>query len=157
MTGISSIEPYLMPTRRELPDNTAGWTVRPERAVLLVHDMQRYFVGFLPSGRPPTSDLVGNAVRLRRACVDHGVPVAYTTQPGGMTDQQRGLLKDFWGPGMTVDPDDREVIPQLSPAPADWVLTKWRYSAFFRSDLLARMRASGRDQLVICGVYAHVG
>ncbi|GHA01100.1 hypothetical protein GCM10010329_23450 [Streptomyces spiroverticillatus] len=87
----------------------------------------------------------------------NGVPVAYTAQPGGMGDEQRGLLKDFWGPGMRTDPADREVIDELTPGPDDWSLTKWRYSAFFRSDLLERMRAAGRDQLIVCGVYAHVG
>jgi isochorismate hydrolase len=58
---------------------------------------------------------------------------------------------------MRVDPADREVVGPLKPWPADWIFTKWRYSAFHRSDLLARMRAHGRDQLIICGVYAHVG
>jgi isochorismate hydrolase len=85
------------------------------------------------------------------------MPVAYTAQPGGMTDEQRGLLKDFWGPGMRVDPADREVVEPLAPGPDDQVFTKWRYSAFFRSGLLEWMRAHGRDQLVLCGVYAHVG
>ncbi|MGN2259519.1 isochorismatase family protein, partial [Pseudomonas aeruginosa] len=78
-------------------------------------------------------------------------------QPGSMTEEQRGLLKDFWGPGMRASPADREVVEELAPGPDDWLLTKWRYSAFFHSDLLQRMRAAGRDQLVLCGVYAHVG
>jgi isochorismate hydrolase len=37
------------------------------------------------------------------------------------------------------------------------VFTKWRYSAFARTDLLAWLRGHEVDQLVICGVYAHVG
>jgi isochorismate hydrolase len=74
-----------------------------------------------------------------------------------MTEQQRGLLEDFWGPGMRADPAERRIVEPIRPAEHDWVLTKWRYSAFFRSDLLARMRESGRDQLLICGVYAHLG
>jgi isochorismate hydrolase len=37
------------------------------------------------------------------------------------------------------------------------VVTKWRYSAFHRTDLLRRIRAAGRDQVLICGVYAHLG
>ena len=98
-----------------------------------------------------------NAALLRERCAELGVPVAYTAQPGGMTDQERGLLKDFWGPGMRVSAEDRQVVEPLEPAPDDWVFTKWRYSAFFKSDLLERMRRQGRDQLVICGVYAHVG
>jgi isochorismate hydrolase len=117
--------------------------------------MQRFFLRPFP---PAVADpLVGNVVTVRDRCRDLGVPVAYTAQPGGMTDEQRGLLRDFWGPGMRLDPADREVVPALAPAPGDLVLTKWRYSAFFRSRLLAFMRERGRDQIVICGVYAHVG
>jgi isochorismate hydrolase len=154
--GIPAVEPYPMPVAGDMPDNAAGWTVDRRRAVLLIHDMQRYFLRPLPPGGPG-EELIRNAVLLRESCAKLGVPVAYTVQPGNMTPRERGLLHDFWGPGMRVDAADRQVAGQLTPAPADWVLTKWRYSAFFRSSLLGRMRELGRDQLVICGVYAHVG
>ncbi|WDV51788.1 isochorismatase family protein [Streptomyces coeruleorubidus] len=155
MAGIPTIEPYPMPTAGELPANTAQWAVDPARAVLLVHDMQRYFLAPLPA--PLRTQLVDNATMLRERCAELDVPVAYTAQPGGMTQAQRGLLKDFWGPGMRAAPADREVVEPIAPRPGDWILTKWRYSAFFNTDLLARMRAQGRDQLVVCGVYAHIG
>ncbi|GHG91400.1 isochorismatase family protein [Streptomyces lanatus] len=155
MAGIPPIEPYPLPSADDLPGNTAGWSADPDRAVLLVHDMQRYFLRPFPASlREP---LVRNAALLRERAVATGMPVAYTAQPGGMTDEQRGLLKDFWGPGMRVDPVDREVVEPLTPGPDDRVFTKWRYSAFFRSGLLEWMREQGRDQLVLCGVYAHVG
>ncbi|MDQ0751918.1 isochorismate hydrolase [Streptomyces africanus] len=155
MAAIPTIEPYPMPTAGELPANTAQWAVDPARAVLLIHDMQRYFLAHLPE--PLRTPLVDNAAMLRERCAELDVPVAYTAQPGGMTQAQRGLLKDFWGPGMRAAPADREVVEPIAPRPGDWILTKWRYSAFFNTDLLARMRAHGRDQLVVCGVYAHIG
>lgn len=154
MPGIPEIVPYPMPV--DLPANTARWTVDPRRAVLLVHDMQRFFLRPF-GGRAPVTDLVANAARLRRTAASLGIPVAYTAQPGGMTVAQRGLLKDFWGPGMTPSSADREVVAPVAPADGDWLLTKWRYSAFFNTELRARMWRAGRDQLVICGVYAHVG
>lgn len=155
MVGIPAIAPYDLPTADSLPANTADWTPDPRRAVLVVHDMQHFFLRPVPG--PLRAQLVHNAALLRDRAASLGVPVAYSAQPGGMTERERGLLRDFWGPGMRTAPEDREVVPELTPAEGDWLLTKRRYSAFFGSDLLQRLRAAGRDQLVLCGVYAHIG
>lgn len=155
MVGIPVIAPYAMPTADSLPANVADWTPDPGRAALVVHDMQRFFLRPLPEQLG--HQLVHNAALLRKRAVELGLPVAYSAQPGGMTPQERGLLRDFWGPGMLTTAEDREVVPELAPAEGDWLLVKRRYSAFFRSDLLERLRAAGRDQLVLCGVYAHIG
>lgn len=155
--GIPPIHAYPLPSEGELPPNTASWVPDPRRTVLLVHDMQRYFLRPFAHTDSPGIPLVRNAVLLRERCAAAGIPVAYTAQPGGMTAEERGLLHDIWGPGMQTSPEDREVVDELAPGPEDWLLTKWRYSAFFRTDLLERMRVGGRDQLLLCGVYAHVG
>ena len=155
MIGIPPIAPYALPTPTTLPENIVTWLPEPRRAVLLIHDMQRYFLAPLPESL--RGELVQRAATLRKRCSALGVPVAYTVQPGRMSTQDRGLLRDFWGSGMRTDPADRDIVPELGPEPGDLELTKWRYSAFFRSPLLERMRAAGRDQIILCGVYAHVG
>lgn len=156
MAGIPIIEPYQIPRVSDISANRASWRPDAARAVLLVHDMQSFFLRRLPDesiARP----LMKRVERLIGRARSLGIPLAYTAQPGGMTVEQRGLLKDFWGPGMAVEPADREIVGNLEPKANDWVLTKWRYSAFFKSDLLDKLRDTGRDQLVICGVYAHIG
>ncbi|MEU9955104.1 isochorismatase family protein [Streptomyces sp. NPDC050982] len=155
MTGIADIEPYPLPTSAELPKNVAAWTVDPRRGALLIHDMQRYFLRPFPEAM--TRQLVRNTVSVLDRCRALGMPVAYTMQPGGMDPSQRGLLADFWGAGMAAVLADRDVPEPLQPGPLDGVFTKWRYSAFFRTELLAWLRRHGADQLVICGVYAHIG
>ncbi|CAL9596567.1 Phenazine biosynthesis protein PhzD2 [Nocardiopsis dassonvillei] len=157
MPGIPPIQRYAMPTADELPANTARWDLDPGRAVLLVHDMQRFFLRPFAANSEPYGTLMKNCVLLREYASRAGMRIAYTAQPGRMTPRERGLLHDFWGPGMTTSARDREVVESLAPEADDWVFTKWRYSAFHRSDLLERMRAEGRDQMVLCGVYAHVG
>lgn len=157
MPAIPQIPSYSMPNEEELPANTVDWKPDPGRAALLIHDMQHFFLRPFDGTPALQKTLVENCTLLREAFADRGLPVAYTAQPGGMTPRERGLLKDFWGPGMSTSHEDRDVIAPLSPAPEDKVITKWRYSAFHASDLLQWMRGQGRDQLIVCGVYAHVG
>ena len=75
-----------------------------------------------------------------------------------MTDQQRGLLKDFWGPGMSAEPGERAVVPELAPAPSDWSLI-WRRWRAFRQLICWRVcvRRGLATTLILFGVYAHVG
>lgn len=155
--AIPTIAPYAMPTEAEIPAAGVSWIPDPARAVLLIHDMQRYFMSAFTPGRSPATELVGNIRRLRESADALGMPVAYTAQPGNMTRAQRGLLHDFWGPGMDTAPERQEIIEELAPAERDTVLTKWRYSAFHRTGLRELLARRGRDQLIICGVYAHIG
>lgn len=150
------IEPYEMPAASDVAPDLVAWRPAADRAALLVHDMQQYFVDAFPAGRAPVTDLVDNITLLRRTARSLGMPVIYTAQPGGMTPAQRGLLQDFWGAGMGADAD-RQIIAALAPQPQDVVLTKWRYSAFHGTTLANVLHRYRRDQLVICGIYAHIG
>lgn len=155
---IPKIAAYPMPQPASFPANRTEWRPDPRRAVLLIHDMQRYFLRFYDADTPLMTALVGNLVRLRDWARANGVPVVYTAQPREQPPDDRALLNDMWGPGLTVvDAALQEVVAELTPGPEDVVLTKWRYSAFKRSDLLERLQTLGRDQLVIGGVYGHIG
>ncbi|MEJ4100866.1 isochorismatase family protein [Corynebacterium mastitidis] len=146
---------YAMPAAPE--DSAARWGIEPGRSALLIHDMQRHFLRPFARGQEPAASLVANVARLRDAARAAGIPVFYTAQSAEQSERERGLLSDVWGPGLVGQPEAAEIVPGLEPEEGDVVLTKRRYSAFARADLEERLRSTGRDQLVIVGVYANIG
>jgi isochorismate hydrolase len=151
---IPPILPYPMPGRDQLTPSLAPWRPDPRRAALLIHDMQEYFTGFLPAGAAPTNELITNITAIRQT----GIPVFYSAQPSRVSRAERGLLHDLWGPGMTnAGTSAGDVVAALAPGDGDQVVVKHRYSAFHRTDLASRLAATGRDQLVVCGIFAHIG
>ncbi|MDT7845608.1 isochorismatase family protein [Streptomyces justiciae] len=155
--ALPAISPYPLPTADQLPVNRVGWTVDPDRAVLLVHDLQQHFLSAFPADEQPLTGLLDNVSRLLKRARRLGVPVVHSAQRGGQTPQQRGLQLDFWGPGVKDDPAALASPDAVAPEPGDTVLTKWKYSAFVRTGLQDLLDAAGRDQLVVVGVYAHIG
>lgn len=153
--ALPGIAPYELPTAADLPA-PGPWRPQRDRLVLLIHDMQRYFCRPFAEGAPLTP-AVANMTRLIGAARVSGVPVFYTAQRGNQFRPDRGLQADLWGPGMNATPEHEDILPDLTPVPGDIVLVKHRYSAFQRSNLDSLMRARGRDQLMICGIYAHIG
>lgn len=155
--ALPAIPSYPLPAADELPANRVSWTVDPARAVLLVHDLQHHFLSAFPADAQPVTGMLGNTARLLQRARRLGVPVVYSAQRGGQTPEERGLQLDFWGPGVADDPEALAMPGPVAPEPGDTLLTKWKYSAFARTELDALLRESGRDQLVIVGVYAHIG
>ncbi|MER7665837.1 isochorismatase family protein [Streptomyces sp. NPDC096193] len=155
--ALPAIAPYPMPDAGTLPDNRADWSVDPDRAVLLVHDLQNHFLSAFGNHTSPLGELLANTGRLTKHARSLGVPVVYSAQPGGQSPRERGLQQDFWGPGLPDEPRAAAIADAVAPEEGDTVLTKWKYSAFVRSDLAALLERHGRDQLVITGVYAHIG
>lgn len=154
---LPSIAGYALPTEEELPPSRADWPLAADRAALLVHDMQRYFVDAFTPDVAPITGIVANIAALIDTARRRSVPIFYTAQHGDQDRRDRGLQADLWGPGMRHGEAHQPIIDPLAPQPGDIVLVKHRYSAFQRSNLETLMRARGRDQLVICGVYAHIG
>lgn len=154
--ALPKIPAYALP-EAPLPPSRAPWQLQGDRAALLVHDMQRYFCAAFPDGSAPLAPATQNIARLIAAARAAGMPVFYTAQRGNQFRPDRGLQADLWGPGMSALPEHEEILPELAPAPGDHVLVKHRYSAFQRSNLDHLMRARGRDQLIVTGIYAHIG
>ncbi|MCG8919806.1 isochorismatase family protein [Actinokineospora sp. PR83] len=157
--SLPEIGSYPLPAASELPACRVDWRPDPARAALLVHDAQRYFLA--PYQGAPLPEVVANTAALLEVARRVGVPVFYTAQPGRQADEDRGLLLEFWGAGIgaVIDDDPRaaDIVDELAPRPGDTVLDKWRYSAFQRSPFTEQLAELGRDQLLITGVYAHIG
>ncbi|MDV2905161.1 isochorismatase [Phytobacter diazotrophicus] len=155
--AIPKLTGYALPTANDIPDNKVQWAFEPDRAALLIHDMQEYFLNFWGDNCPMMEKVVANIAALRQFCKQHNIPVYYTAQPKEQNDDDRALLNDMWGPGLTRSPEQQRIVAALAPDEADTVLVKWRYSAFHRSPLEQMLKETGRNQLIITGVYAHIG
>ena len=157
MTALPALSGYAapLPPTRDLPPSKAAWQLDPARATVLVHDLQQYFLRPFSPECPALSATLAGTARILASARAAGVPVFYTAQDGDHSD--RGLQGDLWGPGMRATAEDTAIVPEVSPADADHIVTKRRYSAFAKTDFGDRLAAAGRDQLVITGVYAHIG
>lgn len=152
--ALPALAPYPLPP---LPDiQAAPWELDCSRAALLIHDMQQYFINAYQLNQPPIAPVIHNIAALIKAADAQSIPVFFSAQPPQQSAPRRGLLFDVWGQGMQT-PEQAAIIPQLAPLAHHHVITKWRYSAFERTDLFNALLFSKRDQLMITGVYGHMG
>lgn len=156
---ISRLEDYEPVNLTECDSSRVSWQVDAQKSALLIHDMQDYFLNFYEKESQLIAGVIDYIRQLKQWAKQNGIPVYYTAQPKNQTPEERGLLTDMWGAGLT-DPskhDQENIVQELIPDADDTVLTKWRYSAFYKSSLLNDLKKQQKNQLIICGVYAHIG
>ena len=138
----------------ELPRNPRAAPFAPAHAALLVIDMQDYFLSpashaFLPSAPaivPAIGALVAAFAKATR-------PVFFTRHSNSPGDA--GQMAVWWRELLTAGHRFATIIAAL-PAPADAIIEKSQYDAFFHTDLEPRLRHGGVRQLVITGVTTHL-
>ncbi|WP_415975322.1 isochorismatase family protein [Rhodococcus sp. 077-4] len=124
------------------------WELQPERAAVLVHDMQPYYLNVLQhSVRARVASEASAVVARARSA---GVPILASGPRPATVLEQRGLLGPMWGLGPSTE-DIVVTEPDFVP------IAKRSYSAFYATDLEVELRRRGRDQLVIVGVFASAG
>nr|WP_243888615.1 isochorismatase family protein [Dermatophilus congolensis] len=78
---------YSYDSRTALALNGTNWKVAPERAVLLIHDMQRHYIdAFEPGGQ--ASIATARIIDLLDIAREHEIPVIYTAQDPYANDDE---------------------------------------------------------------------
>ncbi|WP_462173457.1 isochorismatase family protein [Pseudoalteromonas xiamenensis] len=93
--AIPRIASYPLPITR--PDNRTQWQLNPDKAVLLVHDMQSYFVNFYDVNSAPMKPLIERIDALIRAAKTAGIPVVYTAQPADQRSERPSIIDGLLG------------------------------------------------------------
>ncbi len=131
--------------------------LRPEKAALLVIDMQRFFLDpaspTFVCGGPA---IVGRCRKLIEAFRRAERPVIFTQHVHTSAELDGGMMK-LWWEGMVLEGSpEAKIIPELAPRPGEKVIKKHRYSAFYNTDLEIVLRCLGVSDLVICGVMTNL-
>jgi nicotinamidase-related amidase len=118
------------------------------KPAILVVDMVNDFVTGV-FGNPRSQAMVLRLAQLLDGCRADGIPVIYCSDSHlagvdvELTVHADHAIRGSWG---------AEIVPELLPKPADYSLTKRRYSAFFGTELEPLLRELGIDTVILTGV-----
>ena len=141
-------------------------SLAPERAALLVIDMQNAFVApgapmEVPAARAIVSSINRLAAELRR----RGVTIVWVAHENRKDGRDwAGFFDAFVAPGrraeaaaaLAAGSELQQLWPGLQVAPRDLRVGKNRYSALIKSDLDKTLRDRGVDTLLIAGTKTNV-
>ena len=139
------------------PFNTHTMRLNREKAVLLVVDMQYFFLD--PAS--PTFTCGGLAIlpnlkKVIQAFRQAGRPVIFSRHVHHPDGLDAGIM-GWWWEGMCLEGSpESEIHEEISPLPNEKVIFKHRYSAFYNTDLDTILRTLKVEDIVIAGIMTNM-
>lgn len=129
-------------------------TLTPNKAALLVLDMQRYFLeetshAFIPSAVP----IIPRIQFLQSTFINYRLPVVHTRQLN--TPQNAGQMNSWWKELMVETNPLSEITPDIRDEHAA-VFIKSQYDAFYNTNLEQWLIERQISQVIIVGVMTHL-
>jgi nicotinamidase-related amidase len=156
---VYSEDEVLALARRAYRTGQADFEVVPNRCALLVIDMQDEFVkpGWTPYWVPEAARMVPRLAAFIARCRKAGVPIIYTafaaTHRGLDRPRSGGRMPNRYGApdGSETWFRDGRIWHEVAPAPADIVIYKPSYGAFYDTPLHTILVNLDRDTIIITG------
>lgn len=100
----------------------------------------------------PSHEIIDRAARLARGFRTSGLPVTLVNAAGvapGRTEVPRR--------NSAPPPDWTDLVPELDVQPDDYLVTKYRWGAFYDTGLHEHLQQRGVTQIVLAGVATSIG
>jgi nicotinamidase-related amidase len=141
-----------------MSEETPNLVLEARRTAIVVIDMQKGILTRLGAPHPQTA-VVANCARLlaaARAAGAQPVLVHVGGSPDG-ADRLKPVADQAWRTTGPLPPDWSELIPELDCQPADIVILKRQWGAFYGTDLDLQLRRRSLTAIVLCGIATEFG
>ena len=137
-----------------------SFSVKPEKAALLVIDMQDDFVKphWTPFWVPDATRIVKRVRRLVDFCRNHEIPVIFTSFAGTNFNLDRprsgAFMPNRYRGKVAADPSyfrEGRIWHELAPLKNEIVIHKPSYGAFYDTPLESILKSLGKDTVIITG------
>jgi len=142
-----------------MSDNKSDFKLDARRTAIVVIDLQKG-IARMPGGAPHTKPaVIANASHLLSASRAAGAQPILVHVGGSPDDADRlhTPTDQKWKTTGPLPPDWSELIPELDRQPADIVVLKRQWGAFYGTDLDLHLRRRGLTTIVLCGIATEFG
>ena len=133
-------------------------SIDKSKTALVVIDLQKGIAG-RPTLPHKSEAVVKNAAAIAEAFRKNDMPVFLVrVKPSADgKDALRPVADEKSWSQSQMPPDWAELVPEMGPAPTDFVITKHQWGAFYGTELDLEFRRRGITTMVLCGISTSIG